>query len=372
MQQNYGDFRIYGYPCYIWLNNKKKDIMNKAVNNKTKEQWMNWLKWFKNHRYELSKEEGLALRDAIITFYCVAVEFFYNTLEPMNKGFVYKIEKTYHVTISDMDIATWVYREIYNEGKWNRLTVYAGNCSLFSWISLAASQIIFEELEALHIIKKDSKPSIKITSLTLRSMKKKEEVEAVINLVAYPIMNSLLKYLYVERLSETDIMKTMSMTPELYKKTKKVAETILKESLINEGMMLWHREDGKIVDLVKMALSNVSNTINTLNSEDVLLAALNLTQSEEDYPEVKDALEEFYPGRPWREQWTSFIMERYKEMGWSVEDETVFVERFYHNNSPVILAKTLGRARSWVDNKYSRELKALAEYIKVWWERFRE
>ena len=29
--------------------------MNKAVDDKNQEEWINWLKWFKKHRSELSK-----------------------------------------------------------------------------------------------------------------------------------------------------------------------------------------------------------------------------------------------------------------------------------------------------------------------------
>ena len=344
--------------------------MNRAVDNKTKDQWLNWLKWFKNHRYELSKEESLALRDAIMAFCCVAEEFFYQTLKPMNLGFVNKIESTYGIALSEMDIATWVYREAYNEGKWTRLSSYEGNCSLFCWVGVAASQVVFKELKDLHVIPTNPELTCKNTSLTLRSMKEKEEVEMVVSLVEHPVMHTLLRNLYVERLSDTATMERMGISPELFKETRKVAEIILKESLIREEIILWERGNGKIVDLVKLALSNVSNVINTSNSEEALLAVLNMSQEEEDYPEVKEALEEFYPGRPWREQWTIFVMERASEMGWSDEDNTVFVERFNNNTNPVELAGRLGRARTWVDNKYSRELKALAKYIKEWWERF--
>lgn len=346
--------------------------MNKAVENKTKEEWINWLQWFKKHRYELSKEESLALRDAIIKFYCVAVEFFYNTLEPMNSGFVYKIQNTYNVVVSIMDIATCIYREMYNEGKWSRLRTFAGNCSLFGWISVAASQAVFKELRDLHLIPSGTELTHKNTSLTLRSMKHKDEVKMVLSLVEHPTMNALLNSLYVERLSEESVMKKLGIGEALFAETRKVAEMILKENLIQENMILWERENGEVVDLVKLSLSDVSNSINTSNSEEALVAALNKFSDEDEYPEVKDALEEFYPGRPWREQWYMFIIERSAEMKWSDEDETVFIERFCNNADPVMLAKRLGRARTWVDNKYSRELRALTNYIKNWWERFKE
>lgn len=346
--------------------------MNKAVENKTKEEWINWLQWFKKHRYELSKEESLALRDAIIKFYCVAVEFFYNTLEPMNSGFVYKIQNTYNVVVSIMDIATCVYREMYNEGKWTRLRTFAGNCSLFGWISVAASQAVFKELRDLHLIPTGVELNHKNTSLTLRSMKHKDEVEMVLSLVEHSTMNALLNCLYVERLSEASAMKKLGMSEVLFTETRKVAEMILKENLIQENMILWERENGETVNLVQLALSDVSNSINTSNSEEALLAALNKFSDEDEYPEVKEALEEFYPGRPWREQWYMFIIDRSAEMKWSDEDKIVFVERFCNNADPVMLAKRLGRARTWVDNKYSRELRALANYIKIWWECFNE
>ena len=346
--------------------------MNKAVENKTKEEWINWLQWFKKHRYELSKEESLALRDAIIKFYCVAVEFFYNTLEPMNSGFVYKIQNTYNVVVSIMDIATCVYREMYNEGKWTRLKTFAGNCSLFGWISVAASQAVFKELRDLHIIPSGTELNHKNTSLTLRSMKHKDEVEMVLSLVEHPTMNALLTCLYVERLSEESAMMNLGMNQTLFAETRKVAEIILKESLIQENTILWERENGETVNLVQLALSDVSNSINTSNSEEALLAALNRFSDDDEYPELKDALEEFYPERPWREQWYMFIIDRSTEMGWSDEDETVFIERFCNNTDPVMLAKRLGRARTWVDNKYSRELKALTKYIQKWWNRFKE
>lgn len=346
--------------------------MNKAVKNKTKEEWINWLQWFKKHRYELSKEESIALRDAIIEFYCVAVEFFYNTLEPMNSGFVYKLQNTFNVSISIMDIATCVYREIYNEGKWTRLRTFEGNCSLFGWISIAASQAVFKELRDMHIIQSSTELNHKNTSLTLRSMKHKDEVEMVLSLVEHSTMNALLYSLYVERLPEESAMKKLGMSRALFTETRKVSEMILKENLIQENMILWERENGEVVDLVKLSLSDVSNCINTSNSEEALLAALNTFSDEDEYTEVKDALEEFYPGRPWREQWFLFIMERSAEMGWSDEDETVFIERFINNSDPVMLAKHLGRARTWVDNKYSRELKALTKHIQKWWKCFKE
>ncbi len=76
--------------------------------NKTREEWMKWLKYFKNHRYELSKEECLALRDDIKKS-SVAEEFFFRTLDPMNKGLPIRSMRANNVVVDFRDIATCIY-----------------------------------------------------------------------------------------------------------------------------------------------------------------------------------------------------------------------------------------------------------------------
>ena len=126
--------------------------MNKATENKTREEWMKWLKYFKNHRYELSKEECLALRDAIKKYPSVAEEFFFRTLDPMNKGFAHKIYESYNVVVDFRDIATCIYLAMYDGGTWTRWDTYRADCGIFAWISYCATQAVFTELEELHYI----------------------------------------------------------------------------------------------------------------------------------------------------------------------------------------------------------------------------
>lgn len=344
---------------------------NKATNNKTKQEWVAWLKWFgkKKNRYTLSSEENLALRDAIIAYEAVAEEFFFHTMNPMNLGFENKIHKTYNVHVLVEDIATWVYIAMFNEGKWTRLNSFAGNCSLFSWVSVAASQSVYKELRDEHIIPSYTEPSHKNTSLTLRSMKYEDEVMLVLDLVEDYTMRQLLSSLYVDKLTEEDAMKTLGMSEELFVATRKTAEIILKEALISEDTLLVTREDGKTVNLVSLALSDVSNELNTSSSEGAIAFAETIQEEFDGDDYTKDVLNELYPDKPWREQWMSFVLDRANEMDWSEEDNIVFIERFYNESSPVLLAKRLGRARTWIDNKYSRELKALAKHITLWWEK---
>lgn len=341
--------------------------MNKATENQNRESWMKWLKTFKNHRYELSKEECIALRDAIITFACVAEEFFYRTLAPMCKGFAYKIYETYNIEVDIRNIATCIYLAMYDKGNWGRLNAYRGECSLFAWIANCATQAVFTELEELHIIDTSAELSAKNTSLTLKSMHDKDEIMMVIDLVEVPKMHELLTHVYVDRMSDEEVMEKMCISEILYSKTRKVAETMLKECLIREEYMLVERPDGKSVNLVTEALSDLSGMLKVTTSEEGMLAANKLFSDTDEFDEVKETLEQFYPGLPWMEQWVNFVLDRSAELNWNEEDEVVFYERFYHHTDPVSLAKRLGRARTWVDNKFSRENKALVVYIKRWW-----
>lgn len=341
--------------------------MNKATENKTCEDWMMWLKGYKNHRYELSKAECLALRDAIRTHSSVAEEFFYRTLNPMNKGFVSKIYKTYNVVVDVRDIATCVYRAMYEEGCWGRMNSYRGECSFFAWMANCATQSIYAELENLHIIDTSTVMTPKNTSLTLKSMRDKDEQMMVIDLVEVPQMHEILTHVYVDRMTDEEIMDKMGINDVLFSKTLKVAETLLKESLIREEFMLVERPGGKTVNLVTEALSDLSGKLKVTATEEGMLAADKLFSDSNTCDEIKETLEQFYPGMPWMEQWMNFVLDRSAELNWSEEDDIVFYERFFNHTDPVSLAKRLGRARTWIDCKYSRQLKAMVAYIKKWW-----
>lgn len=341
--------------------------MKKANENKTRDEWMKWLKYFKNHRYELSREECIALRDAIKTYACVAEEFFFRTLDPMTKGFAHKIYDTYNVVVDFRDIATCIYLAMYDFGSWGRWNTYRADCGIFAWISFCATHAVFAELEELHYIETSSELTANNTSLTLKSMRHKDEVMMVIDLIEVPLMKELLTHIYVMRMTDEEVMVKMNMSEELFKKTRKVAETMLKECLINEGQMLVERADGKIVNLVYEALSDRSGKIKTSTSDEAMLAAEKMFSGDDDFDDLKEALEQFYPGLPWMEQWGNFVLDRAAELNWNEEDQTVFYERFYHHTDPVSLARRLGRARTWVDNKFSRQNKALVIYIQKWW-----
>lgn len=340
--------------------------MRKATENQTATQWVEWLKEFHTHSYILSKEERLALRDAITTYSSVAEEFFFHTIVPMCKGLAHKIYETYKVVINIRDISTWVYAGMYDGGRWIRFRTYRGDQSIFAWTATCASQIVFKELDKQHLIPPSSDLNATNTSLTLKSMQYDSERQMVIDLVEVPELHSVLTMIYVKRMTDEQIMAETGMSKLLLRKTVRTAETMLKEALIDKESMLVVRSNGKIVNLVREALSDCTGVLQTSSSDDAMAIAEKQLYTDNEENELHVLQSQFRPGLPFLEQWVMFVVDRAQEMPWTTEEQTVFYERFYNNENPVALARRLGRRRTWIDNKYHNLNVEITTYIRNW------
>lgn len=340
--------------------------MRKATENQTATQWVEWLKEFHTNSYILSKEERLALRDAITTYSSVAEEFFFHTIVPMCKGLTHKIYETYKVVINIRDISTWVYAGMYDGGRWIRFRTYRGDQSIFAWTATCASQIVFKELDKQHLIPPSSDLNATNTSLTLKSMQYGSERQMVIDLVEVPDLHSVLTMIYVNSMTDEQIMAETGMSKALYRKKVRTAETMLKEALIDKESMLVVREDGKTVNLVREALSDCSGVFQTSTSDDAMAIAEKQLYTDNEENELHVLQSQFRPGLPFLEQWVMFVVDRAQEMPWTTEEQTVFHERFYNNEDPVALAKRLGRRRTWIDNKFHKLNVEITTYIINW------
>ncbi len=340
--------------------------MRKATENQTVKDWVEWLILFRKHNYNLSKDERIALRDAISTYSSVAEKFFFDTIIPMCKGLAHKIYETYKVVINIRDISTWVYAGMYDGGKWTRFSTYRGDQSIFAWTATCASQIVFKELDKQHLIPPSSNLNATNTSLTLKSMQNVEDIKMVIDLVEVPELHSVLTMIYVKRMTDEQIMAETGMSKLLLRKTVRTAETMLKEALIDKESMLVVRSNGKIVNLVREALSDCSGVFQTSTSDDAMAIAEKQLYTDTEENELHVLLSQYHPSLPFLEQWVLFVVDRAQEMKWSTEEQTVFYERFYNNEDPVALARRLGRRRTWVDNIYHRQNVAITSYITQW------
>lgn len=340
--------------------------MRKATENQTVKDWVEWLILFRKHKYNLTKDERLALRDAITTYSSVAEKFFFEAIIPMCNGLAHKIFETYKVVINIRDISTWVYAGMYDGGKWTRFSTYRGDQSIFAWTATCASQIVFKELDKQHLIPPSSDLNATNTSLTLKSMQYDSERQMVIDLVDVPELHSVLTMIYVKRMTDEQIMAEKNMPQQLFRKTLRTAEAMLKEALIDKESMLVVREDGKIVNLVMEALSDCSGVFQTCTSDDAMAIAEKQLYTDNEENELHVLQSQFRPGLPFLEQWVLFVVDRAQEMKWSTEEQTVFYERFYNHEDPVVLARRLGRRRTWIDNKFHNLNVEITTYIINW------
>ena len=206
-------------------------IIKNATENQTPQDWMNWLTEFGKRPYVLSKNENIALRDAVTNidkaYERVAHKFFYETLKPMLSGLAFQVLATYKTIVDERDIATIIYRKFWDGGNFSRLKGFKGECSLFSWISIGAAQVVYEDLEELGIIKKNRNLTPKNTSLRLKSFTDIEELKAVLSLVSEPRWHDILTEIYVNCTSEEDIMICLQFASAIVRRTISLAKNII-------------------------------------------------------------------------------------------------------------------------------------------------
>lgn len=319
--------------------------------------WMAWLADFKKKPRVLTQADNLALRDALVDFRVVADYFFQKTLNPLFGNIANYVLRTYKVEWKTTDVMTCVYLTLYDEGRWTRLNAYTGGNSIFSWISMIASQAIHAELRLFGYIKEDLTPTLKNSNLTLKSMKNPDEIELVLSLVEHPVLHELLYHCYVERVSDAEIMALMNMDAELFHENKKVAEIMLKEQLLATKLFFYQRDNGQIVNLVSLAISSKCLQITT--DEEDFANAENTLIEEEDFSELHEALEQFYPLMSFHDQWYQFVLDSSKELKLKGKQLMVFEERFIKKTPPAEVAASLGRTNLYVNNMFHKQLKAL-------------
>ena len=345
-----------------------KNTLPPATDNKTARDWNNWLNDYNKKPRPLSTEEMLALRDAVITYESVAHIFFFETVKPMVSGLAYKIRQTYHTDVSPDDISTIIYREIWEEGRFTRLRIYRGEESLFSWVSRSAAQTVYADLEAQLVIKRNHQPTAKNTSLRLRSFAENDELTTVLDLVTVPQWHDILVAVYVNNLSNAEIMEAFHMNETTLAKTLKVAETALKENLIATESILWYRPaTKKVVNLVKIALGDVSGHIDTTSTDEALSVALNQFNDSDLYEDLIDYLPLQDSGLCPEARWFQFVVKQAMASEMSTKQLNVWFSRFVFRENPVDTAARLGMQRSNVDNEFSRANKCLKRSLRNWW-----
>ena len=246
---------------------------------------------------------------------------------------------------------------------------------MFSWVSLGAAQVVYDDLEKLGIIKKSREMTSKNTSLRLKSIANKDELKAIIDLVTEPRWQEVLTEIYVKRTPDEKIMKKFDMNEFTFRKTIKVAETALKDQLIATEFVIWHRpatKKGKkdtTINLVSLALGDVSGNLDTTSSDEALIIAMNKFNDMGIYEEIKEVLQLKYPNMDPQNMWNQFVKDQALVCGMTEDQLDVWIARYIDHENPVSVAERLGMRRTNVDNIFSRANKILENHIRNWWKK---
>ena len=252
---------------------------------------------------------------------------------------------------SKEDIGTFTYEKLWDSGTWHNLDTYAEEYSFFTWLFKVIYNMMTKMAEEMGYAKNKRNLTPGNTRLLL-TKHSPEGCELFIDeLMPKGKHKDLLVDIYVNRKTDKDIMDKLHIDADELKKQRKSAEkhfkTILLESDHNYTDLLLaekspRRVTGRIdYDNIDACVEN--SCANPLG--DVLGVCLSDVEVEE------------LSG--------PFIKRFLNMLKWDETDEYVILERV-KGTSPEILAKILGRRRSWVDNRYSRLKKKFAKAMHNW------
>lgn len=285
--------------------------------------------------------------------YKYAEVFFYTTIMPMVRTIARKLCDCYKEDIDPTDICNTLYIALWDNGTWKRLDSYDYKGYFFSWLSLIATHEAFRYFDELGYRRFRA---ITTGNTRIRLLRQPLEVrKAVVNLVEDQESYRYLKLRFIDKMSLAEIGKKLKLNDEDIKKTKRVAERMLKVVLINSK--------SEYIDIV------LRRTDNPCKYEDPDKAA-NIAIKENDYDDLptvmhllrdKHGISDQYPDFDARLE--GYIRKNAKEMGIRGKKIEIFVQRFVYEEKPVKIAKRFSVERSYVDNVKSNGIRRFKNYV---------
>ena len=282
-----------------------------------------------------------------------AADFFYETIKPMVRTIARKLCNCYKEDIDPTDICTALYIALWDKGTWKRLDSYDYKGYFFSWLSLIATHEAFRHFDKLGYRRFRA---ITTGNTRIRLLRQPLEVrKAVVNLVDDKESYRYLKLRYIDKKSVAEIAKKLKLNDEDMKKTKRVAERMLKINLINSK--------SEYLDIV------LRRTDNPCKYEDPDKAA-NIASKDSGYDDLPTVMHLLKDKHGISDQYPDFDarLERYirmnaKEMGIRGKKIDIFVQRFVYEEKPVKIAKRFSVERSYVDNVKSNGIRRFKDYV---------
>lgn len=267
-----------------------------------------------------------------------------------------KIRKDYGVVVSADDFNTILYEHLWDEGTWRALDTFDFRSSFFQWLSTVASRCLMAYLEENGYIHISRRRTPATTRLVLRSKSPEYCKEVIDAMVSIKPLNDFLTALYVTRLEPEQICESLGLDEQMYKLTRRAAETALKLALLNTSNNYGNVLSDKQKKREQLSFDELETLKSKLRVED-----------------QENPLSCLIKAQPGTEQFdlevVAFLYDFSEKLFKDPIDRTVWQERFIREQSPVKLAEQLGRTRGWVDTRYSRLKAIFRSAVRKEWEK---
>lgn len=290
-----------------------------------------------------------------------AQKFFYGknnnecNISRFRSKIIAQIKHTYHYEVSVEEFGNIVYTHLWDNGTWSVLDNYAKKSSFFCWLEQVSRHEVMRVLEDMKVINVSRERTSGNTRLLGTSISPDVWELIITDLMPEGVYKNLLMAYYVDRKNDKKIAKEFNLDEEAFSSEIKKAEMALKGKLI--------RGDTYYEELVLRDKSPRNVEV----SETFIKEFVKWQEGKSNVSPLADVFGVNLDREDVNEKILDFLYRFSEKLQWSDEDKLIWRLRFIENTSPVEVAKHCGRARAWLDTRYSRLNKKFNTAIREWW-----
>lgn len=290
-----------------------------------------------------------------------AQKFFYGknnnecNISRFRSKIIAQIKQTYHYEVSVEEFGNIVYTHLWDNGTWSVLDNYAKKSSFFCWLEQVSRHEVMRVLEDMKVINVSRERTSGNTRLLGTSISSDVWELIITDLMPEGLYKNLLMASYVERKNEKKMTKEFKLEAEALCSEIKKAEMALKDKLI--------RGDSYYEELVLRD----KTPRNVEVSEEFIKEFVKWQEGKSDASPLADVFGVNLDKEEINDKIVDFLYRFSEKLQWSDEDKLIWRLRFIENTAPVEVAERCGRARAWLDTRYSRLNKKFNTAIREWW-----
>ena len=290
-----------------------------------------------------------------------AQKFFYGknnnecNISRFRSKIIAQIKQTYHYEVSVEEFGNIVYTHLWDNGTWSVLDNYAKKSSFFCWLEQVSRHEVMRVLEDMKVINVSRERTSGNTRLLGTSISPDVWELIITDLMPEGMYKNLLMASYVERKNEKKMAKDFKLEAESLRSEIKKAEMALKDKLI--------RGDSYYEELVLRD----KTPRNVEVSDEFIKEFVKWQEGKSDASPLADVFGVYLDKEEINDKVVDFLYRFSEKLQWSDEDKLIWRLRFIENTAPVEVAERCGRARAWLDTRYSRLNKKFNAAIREWW-----